>query len=126
LESFFFDFGTVCKKFNEFLEEERARKNVYYRKLTPKELQVKWKEVEVNKYRSSDTQSTAISSSISTATIKLDEESPYVKHIPSCGYGELKDEHFNADFLKNEKMFAKKATDLFMEADFSNGLCDLD
>jgi len=108
------------------LEEERARKNVYYRKLTPKELQFKWKQVEVNKYRSNDKPSTTMGSSISTATIKLDEESPYVKHIQSCDYGELKDQHFDADFLKNEKMFAKKATDLFMESDFTNGLTDLD
>jgi len=63
----------VVHQFNKLIDDERARKNVYYRKVNIKDLQIKWKDIEMNKYRVEN----GMKSTISTATINLDETEDY-------------------------------------------------
>jgi len=125
LESHFFDFRESATLFNKFIEEERARKNVYYKKYSAKELQQRWKDIECSKFREE------ASTGVSTNTINLDssdsvDNHPY-RHIGNLETsGAPENEYFKPDFMRNDKLFAKKATNLFLETDATNGLCDLD
>lgn len=92
--------------------------------MTAKDLQIRWKYIELCKYRSQENKSqNTLSTAVSTATIKLDQD---VAHIEDTAYGALENEHFKLDYLNNDKLFAKKAPNLFMETDLTNGLVELD
>jgi leucyl-tRNA synthetase len=101
---------------------------VYYKKFSAKELQQKWKDIECSKFREDPAMSTA---GVSTDTVNLESNSstdshPYRNIGDAVGFGGMEDEYFKPDFLRNEKLFAKKATNLFMDVDATGGLCELD